>query len=259
MPEERLQKLIARAGVAARRKAETLIAEGRVRVNGQIVDQLGAKADPERDRIEVDGKRLHFPRAFTYIVLNKPPDVVTTARDEHGRQTVLDLLKGVRSRVFPVGRLDLDAEGVLLLTDDGRLAADLTHPAGEVPKTYRAKVKGHPDDATLARLEQGVLLEDGEARARNVHRVQSPSPRGTRPQANTWVELTVTEGRNRLVKRMFEAIGHPVVRLRRVRFATLTLDGLRPGQWRNLRRDELRKLRETARRARSKRAPKNTP
>jgi pseudouridine synthase len=252
MAEERLQKIIASAGIAARRKAEQLITEGRVRVNGEVVTQLGAKADPERDRIEVDERPIEVPRTRTYVLLHKPNNVVTTASDEHGRKTVLELVREVPARLFPVGRLDYDAEGVLLLTDDGELAAALTHPAGEVPKTYRAKVRGHPTDATLQRLEQGVALDDGPARATAVGRV--PSTTG-QPASTEWIELTVTEGRNRMVKRMFEAVGHPVVRLRRTAFAGLAADDLRPGQWRRLRAAELRQLQTLARAAREKRAP----
>lgn len=251
MPEDRLQKIIARAGITSRRKAEDLITAGRVRVNGQLVTELGAKADPETDRIEVDGAAISLPRAWTYLILNKPPGVVTTASDEFDRDTVLDLIQGVDARIFPVGRLDIDAEGLLLLTNDGDLAAALTHPAGEVEKVYRTKLKGQPSDETLERLMFGVDLEDGLARAAYVHRVDLGRRQS---RANAWIELTVTEGRNHLVKRMCAAIGHPVLRLRRMAFANLTMEGLRPGQWRPLDKDELRKLRAIAKIARKRRA-----
>lgn len=247
---ERLQKIIAQAGVASRRRAESLITEGRVRVNGRTVTELGAKADPERDRIEVDGQRIQVPRAWTYILLYKPTGTVTTAQDEFQRKTVFDVLKGVDARLFSVGRLDYDAEGALLLTNDGELAAALAHPSGEVAKTYRVKVRGQPEDDALNKLTRGVILEDGLATATHVHR-SVPSQQTS--ENNTWIELTVTEGRNHLVKRMLEAIGHPVIRLRRTSFAGLTLDGLRAGQWRHLRRDELKRLRELARAARRRR------
>lgn len=250
MAQERLQKILARAGVASRRKSEVVITEGRVRVNGQIVRTLGAKADPEVDKIEVDGRKLVMPRSNTYIILNKPPGVVTTAADEFQRQTVLDLVQ-TEARVFPVGRLDLDAEGLLLLTNDGDLAAALMHPSGEVPKTYRAKVRGKPTEDALITLMQGVLLDDGPARAQHVFRVHGMGPKAA--TNNAWIELTVTEGRNHLIKRMLEAIGHPVVRLRRMAIAHLTLDGLRPGKWRHLQKEELRKLRAVARTAARKR------
>lgn len=251
MAIDRLQKIIAQAGIASRRKAEALITAGRVKVNGAVVTELGAKADADSDTIEVDGKVIRRPRAWTYIILNKPGGVVTTASDEFDRKTVFDVLKGVDTRLFPVGRLDLDAEGLLLLTNDGELAAGLTHPAGEVPKTYRAKVKGIPNEAALDRLRAGVDLEDGAARADFVHRVESGGPKTSRD--NAWIELTVTEGRNHLVKRLLEAIGHPVIRLRRVAFANLDLEGLRPGQHRHLRKAELQKIKAIARTAIRKR------
>ncbi|MGK0358982.1 MAG: 23S rRNA pseudouridine2605 synthase [Bradymonadia bacterium] len=249
MALERLQKILARAGVASRRKSEAVILDGRVRVNGTIVKTLGAKADSDVDRIEVDGRKLTPPRASTYIMLHKPAGVVTTASDEFKRETVLDLVQ-IDTRVFPVGRLDLDAEGLLLMTNDGEMAAALMHPSGEVPKTYRVKIRGKPSDNTLVSLMQGVLLDDGPAQAQHVHRVSM----GHRAApSNTWIELTVTEGRNHLIKRMFEAIGHPVVRLRRMAIAHLTLDGIRPGKWRHLNNEELRKLRAVSRAAGRKR------
>lgn len=246
MPTDRLQKIIARAGITSRRKAEALITAGRVRVDGRIVTELGAKADPDTARIEVDGQPIELPRAWTYIIINKPPGVVTTAADEFDRQTVLDLVQRVDARVFPVGRLDRDAEGLLLLTNDGDLAAALTHPAGEVPKVYRTKLKGQPTDQQLEQLMFGVDLEDGLARAEYVHRVDLGRRQS---RANAWIELTVTEGRNHLVKRMCAAIGHPVLKLRRMRFANLDMEGLRPGQHRPLGKEEQRKLKAIARTA----------
>lgn len=250
MPLDRLQKIIARAGITSRRKAETLIASGRVAVDGKTITELGAKADPETQRIEVDGKAIEIPRAWTYIIINKPPGAVTTAADEFDRQTVLDLVKGVDARIFPVGRLDRDAEGLLLLTNDGDLAAALTHPAGEVPKVYRTKLKGQPTDQQLEQLMFGVELEDGLARAQYVHRVDLGRRQS---RTNAWIELTVTEGRNHLVKRMCAAIGHPVLKLRRMTFANLDMEGLRPGHHRPLGKEELRKLRAIARAAARKR------
>lgn len=241
MAQERLQKIMAHAGVASRRKAEQMIQSGRVKVNGQVVTELGSRADPNKDKIEVDGRVIQRPRAWTYIVLYKPAGVVTTASDEFDRKTVLDLVRGVDARIYPVGRLDLDAEGVLLLTNDGDMAATLTHPSSEIRKTYHAKVKGQPTKEAVAKLMEGVILEDGPAQALEAFML----PRRT--QENTWLELTVTEGRNHLIKRMCESIGHPVLKLRRIKFATLDLEGLRPRRWRNLRRDELRKLRALTR------------
>lgn len=251
MAIDRLQKIIARAGVTSRRKAEEYITAGRVTVNGHAVTELGARADPHSDTIEVDGRRIVLPDTWTYIVLNKPAGTVTTASDEFQRDTVIDALGGLDVRVYPVGRLDLDAEGLLLMTNDGDLAAALTHPAGEVPKTYRVKLRGRVAEDSLTQLLLGVELEDGPAAATYVQRADV-SLRPSRVN-NTWIDLTVTEGRNHLVKRLCAAIGHPVVRLRRIQFANLTLRGLRPGQWRALTPEELRNLRGIAEAARKRR------
>jgi len=250
MSEERLQKLIAQAGLASRRKAETMITEGRVRLNGRIVTALGTKADPHKDKIEVDGKRIIRPKTWTYVLLNKPEGVVTTMSDEFDRQNVVELIKGVKARIYPVGRLDLDAEGVLLLTNDGDLAAALTHPAGEIEKVYRVKVRGLVTAEALERLQTGVILEDGFAQAKSVREVRG---RGPASETNSWIELTVTEGRNHLVKRMCDAVGHRVVRLRRMSFAGIKCGDLSRGKWRHLRREELRKLKTLARTAKNKR------
>ncbi|MCB9548990.1 MAG: pseudouridine synthase [Myxococcales bacterium] len=253
---DRLQKILARAGVSSRRAAEDLLRAGRVRVNGEVAT-LGQSADGDRDLIELDGKRVRLPRAWTYVILYKPEGVVTTASDEYDRRNVVDLIKGMETRIYPVGRLDLDAEGLLLLTNDGDMTTALTHPAGEVPKTYRVKARGLIAEPSLDQLRQGIELEDGPAKATFVHRITHRGPHQSGD--NSWIELTVTEGRNHLVKRMFEAIGHPVIRLRRITFANLDLEGLRPGEWRNLRRDELHKLKAIARTAARKRASQQDP
>jgi 23S rRNA pseudouridine2605 synthase len=237
MTEERLQKVLARAGIASRRKAEEMIASGRVRVNGKTADQMGLKVDPDRDEIFVDGKRVRVERDTeqekAYLLLYKPPGTLTTTQDDRGRQTVMDLVVGAtESRIYPVGRLDFDAEGALLLTNDGDLAHKLTHPKFHVPKTYLAKVKGRPKDPDLDRLRRGIYLEDGPTKAAHVEVVEEA-------KKNTWVEITVTEGRNRLVKRMFWRIGHPVLKLVRSHFGSLTTEGLRPGQSRTLSKKEL--------------------
>lgn len=250
MALERLQKIIAHAGIASRRKAEQIILDGRVRVNGKIVREMGAKADSQTDKIEVDGKRIRMPKSWTYVLLFKPQGVVTTASDEFQRDTVLELIKGIKGRIYPVGRLDMDAEGLLLMTNDGEVADGLTHPAGEIPKTYRVKVRGFPSEEALDKIRSGVILEDGPAKGENVHRVEMGKKVS---ESHSWIELTVTEGRNHLIKRMFEAIGHPVTRLRRTKMANLTLEGLRPGKWRHLRKAELHKLKNLARGARRKR------
>lgn len=233
---ERLQKLIARAGITSRRKAEAFITAGRVSVNGQVVDELGAKADPTQDRIEVDGEPLVFPTANTYIVLDKPPGVVTTASDEYGRRNVLDLLPPDAPRVFPVGRLDRDTEGLLLLTDDGPLTAHLTHPRNEIPKTYEAQVAEPPSPDALERLTRGIILEDGPAQARSAVLLTTT--------VHPTVEITVTEGRNHIIKRLLASVGHPVLHLRRTRFATLALTGLRTHGHRPLTAEEIAALKQ---------------
>ncbi len=250
MAQERLQKLIAQAGFASRRKAELLITGGKVKVNGKLVTELGSTADILKDKIEVDGQVLEKPKTWEYVLLYKPAGVVTSAKDEFDRQTVIDLVKDVGVRVFPVGRLDFDAEGLLLLTNDGNMAAALTHPSGYVPKTYCAKVKGKPTEAELNRLREGIVLEDGLAVVQDVEIYQTGGPKSS--ENNAWVEVTVTEGRNHLIKRLLESVGHPVIRLRRVRFANLVLDrSLEPGKWRRLTAEELRILQQVAKRAKA--------
>mgnify|MGYP000918740347 CR=1 FL=1 len=217
--EIRLQKALAQAGIASRRKAEELIAAGRVEVNGEIVTELGTRVDPGRDIIRVDRKVLETERKV-YFVLFKPTGVITTLSDPQGRPTVSDLLEGVRERVFAVGRLDFDAEGALIVTNDGELANRLMHPRYGVPRVYLAKVKGVPDQATLAKLRSGVMLEDGMARPDSVE-VQSLAER------NTWLKLVLSEGRPHLVKRLCAAIGHPVVRLYRPSYGGVSAEGLK--------------------------------
>jgi 23S rRNA pseudouridine2605 synthase len=224
----RLNAYLARAGVASRRGAEELIRSGRVRVNGEVA---GLATFVEGiDRVEVDGS-LVAPEPLTYVLLHKPAGVVTTARDPQGRPTVVGLV-GHERRVVPVGRLDADTTGALLLTNDGPLAHQLMHPRYEVDKVYEAEVEGEPDEDTLARLREGIELEDGLTVPAEAELV-SPSQ----------VELTIHEGRKHQVKRMLEAVGHPVRRLHRKTYAGLTLDGLEPGQWRELSAGEVRRLR----------------
>jgi 23S rRNA pseudouridine2605 synthase len=250
MAKDRLQKIIAQAGLCSRRQAEELIKQGQVKVNGQLVSELGVKADPTKDRIEVRGKKL-LKEERRYILLHKPIHCVTTSSDDRGRDTVFDHIKGVSERLFSVGRLDFDTEGLLLLTNDGELAHGLTHPSSQTPKVYQVKVEGNPSLETLEQLQMGVLLEDGPATATEVFMV-NPGHRVSK--RNTWLQLTVTEGRNRMIRRMMEQVGHPVMRLRRVGFASLELtDALRPGAWRNLKADEVKKLKKSAQAAIAKR------
>jgi 23S rRNA pseudouridine2605 synthase len=232
---ERLQKVLAHAGVSSRRAAERLIAEGRVRVNGAVVTELGTKVDPLDDAIKVDGKRVGAPpTGRTYLALHKPRGVVTTLSDPEGRPTVKDYLRGVKARVYPVGRLDFHSEGLLILTDDGVLARNLMHPSSGVDKTYLVKVKGHPGADALARLSRGIPLDGrrtGPARARVV-----------RGGDNAWVEMTIAEGRNRQIRRMLQAVGHPVQRLRRLAYGGVTLGRLPVGGLRRLTAAEVAQL-----------------
>jgi pseudouridine synthase len=239
----RLQKLLSMAGVASRRAAEALIADGRVTVNGAVVTTLGTKAVPGEDDVRVDGRRVTVAGRVRYILLNKPRGVITTRRDPQGRRTVLDLLAGVREYVYPVGRLDYDTEGLLLLTSDGDLAARLTHPRHEVPRVYEAIVTGIPDDAALDELRRGVVLDGRRtadavvARAATVHAGRVPT---------TKLVLTLYEGRNRQVREMCARVGHPVRSLERVRYGPLSLRGLPRGGWRDLTAAEVTALRRAA-------------
>jgi 23S rRNA pseudouridine2605 synthase len=224
--EQRLQKVLARAGVASRRAAERLVVEGRVAVNGAVVRTLGTRVDPERDVLTVDGRPVRVDVHPVYVLLHKPRGVVSTARDERGRPTVLDLVR-VEQRVYPVGRLDADSEGLLLLTNDGELAYRLTHPRHAVPKEYHVLVRGQVSERALARLRAGVRLPEGCARA---DAVAALGREGT----GTWLCLVLHQGWKRQVRRMLAAVGYRVERLIRVRIGGLTLGDLPAGQWRVL-------------------------
>lgn len=233
--EERLQKILSQAGVASRREAERMITDGRVAVNGKQVTELGAKADPARDTVTVDGKPVTVDEKRVYVILNKPVGYVTTLKDPEGRPIVADLLKGLGVRVFPVGRLDYNTEGLLLLTNDGAWANRLAHPRHEVDKEYHVRVKGTVSREQITRLEQGVVLEDGKtAPARVALTKQSDN--------NTWISLTIHEGRYRQVRRMCEAVSLSVVRLRRVRYGSLALGDLKVGEYRYLAASEVAAL-----------------
>jgi 23S rRNA pseudouridine2605 synthase len=234
--EIRLQKLIASTGLSSRRKAEMLIAAGRVTVNGKAVTELGTKVDPERDHVKVDGKHLTSAQPFVYLMLNKPKNVMSTLDDPGGRTTVKDFLRGVSVRVFPVGRLDFDSEGLMLLTNNGGLAQALLHPRYHVPKTYLIKVKGILTDEEIARLEQGIRLEDGMTGQAFVKKVK-------KAEQNSWLELTIREGRKHQVKRMLEAVEHPVIKLTRIRMGPLSLGDLPAGEFRFLTDREANALR----------------
>ena len=261
MSSERLQKIIAAAGIASRRAAEKLIASGAVELNGQIVTEVGTKADPERDHIRVNGKLLRGPERHIYLLMNKPKGYVTTVHDPEGRPTVMDLLRGIRVRVYPVGRLDYASEGLLLLTNDGELAQGLMKASSHVPKTYVVKVARTPDEAGLQRLRRGLMISDerrfhglnraGEdargpknSRTRKSGRVKTAPAkiRLIRESDNPWYEVTLIEGKNRQIRRMFEEIGHHVEKIKRVRYGPLSLD-LPPGEFRRLSMGEIAKLR----------------
>ena len=230
---DRLQKVLAQAGLGSRRACEVLIEEGRVEVNGEVA-RLGRRVDPEHDRVSVDGVRIPVRPGLVYYLLNKPAKVVTTASDPEGRPTVIDLVPA-EPRVFPVGRLDWDTEGLLLLTNDGDLAHGLTHPSRGVPKTYLAEVSGIPSRGALRRLREGIDLDDGPTAPAKARLAQT-TPTGSA------LEIVIHEGRNRQVRRMCEAIGHPVRRLVRTRFGPLHENRLAPGQWRALTQAEIRAL-----------------
>jgi 23S rRNA pseudouridine2605 synthase len=235
MTRERLQKYLARCGVASRRASEQIISGGRVRVNGHVASELGTSVDPGKDRVEVDGRRISPPTAHTYVLLNKPIGVVSTASDPEGRRTVLDLVE-TDARLYPVGRLDYDSEGLILLTDDGDLALRLTHPRHTVEKEYAALLTGDVTDAALARLQHGVPLDGRPTIPARVERGDS-GPDGT------WVSNVIREGRNRQIRRMAEYIGLGVNRLIRVRIGPLRLGTLPPGSWRMLSAAEVAALR----------------
>jgi 23S rRNA pseudouridine2605 synthase len=231
---ERLQKVMAHAGVASRRRSEEIILQGRVKVNGRVASELGIQVS-SADIIEVDGKVISSEKKV-YIMLNKPVGYITTVDDPHNRKTVLDLTKEIPQRIYPVGRLDYDTSGLLLLTNDGELTYILTHPSHMVDKTYLVEIEGWPG-RELGKLEKGILLEDGITAPARVEGVR-------KEKETTSFRLTIHEGRNRQVRRMCAAIGHQVKKLRRIRFASLDLMKLPPGKYRHLKKEEIEKLKE---------------
>jgi pseudouridine synthase len=236
---ERLQKILSRAGIASRRAGEQLMLEGRVTVNGTTIRELGTKADPTRDDIRVDGRRAKVLERHLYLLLNKPSGYVSTRSDPEHRPTVIDLLKGIREYIYPVGRLDFESEGLLLMTNDGDLAARLTHPRHGVTRVYEARVLGVPDPHDLRRLARGIPIDGRPTEPADVEMIGEQTGIAT-------LRVTIREGRNRQVRKMCDAIGHPVRRLRRVAIGPIRDPKLKPGQWRELTDDEVRRLRAAA-------------
>lgn len=234
----RLNKFLAHSGVCSRREADRLIEAGRIRVNGRVVDELGLKVDPARDRIDVGGRAVRGGNERpVYILLFKPSGYVVTVKDPYGRPTVMDLLPKLQARVYPVGRLDADSEGALLLTNDGEMAFRLTHPKHEIGKVYEVRVDGEPAEEGLEKLRAGIFLEGQRTAPARVQVLR----RGSR---RTLLRVGIHEGRKREIRKMFEALGYPVKGLLRVQFAGLTLDGLRPGHWRYLKTKEIENLKK---------------
>ncbi len=237
---ERLQKVLAHAGVASRRKCEELILQGKVEVNDQVVTTLGVKVDPDVDVIKVNGRPIRKEQKV-YIVLHKPKGVITSVKDPKGRRVVTDYLKGIKERVYPVGRLDYDTEGLLLLTNDGEFANLLMHPSHHVPRTYHAYVKGVPHGDVLDKLREGIMLDDGITMPAEVE-YYDVAP----DESSSIISITIYEGRNRQVRRMFDKVGYPVYRLKRIQFGTLFLQGLPRGKYRLLSAQEVKELRDAA-------------
>jgi 23S rRNA pseudouridine2605 synthase len=231
----RLQKVIANAGISSRREAERMIREGLVTVNGEVVTELGTQVDPEDCHIKVRGKLIRRESKKVYLMLHKPDGYVTTLKDPQGRPTVMDLLHKVSERVFPVGRLDFHSEGLLLITNDGELANSVMHPKYHVPKTYQVKVKGKPSSSQISKVGRGIRLKEGLTAPAEIQKVKYLS-------ANTNLEIIISEGKKRQIRRMFEKIGHPVLRLKRVRIGPIRLGKLAPGEFRKLETRELDQL-----------------
>ncbi|WP_094602816.1 Ribosomal large subunit pseudouridine synthase B [Sporomusa silvacetica DSM 10669] len=235
---ERLQKVIAQAGIASRRDAEELIKAGRVTVNNKVVTELGTKVEPKRDRIAVDNKLIKAEK-YLYILLNKPKGVITALEDPQGRKTVTDLVANIPERIYPVGRLDYNTEGLLIMTNDGDLTNTLTHPSHEIAKTYLAKVQGYPPEEKLDKLRVGIKLEDGVTAPAKINIIAIDQEKEL-----TTLEIVIYEGKNREIRRMCEAIGYPVKNLKRIQIAFLTLEGLRRGQYRQLLAGEVEELKK---------------
>jgi 23S rRNA pseudouridine2605 synthase len=234
--QKRIQKILSEMGIASRRHAEDMIREGRITVNGRVA-AIGMKADGATDHIKVDGKLIAWREPRVYLIFHKPKSVVTTLRDPEGRKTVKDFLKGVKYRVFPAGRLDYDSEGLLVLTNDGDFAQALLHPSRKIPKTYLVKVKGVLGDSEIATLRKGMKLDDGMTAPASVRKIR-------KTENNSWIEIIIHEGRKRQIRRMVEATGHFVLRLKRTRIDGIELGDMKPGQYRYLTSEEIHRIRK---------------
>lgn len=232
--EQRLQKIIAEMGIASRRKAEELIMEGRITVNGRVAT-IGTKADPERDHIKLDGKLLTAPEKKVYYIFNKPRGVVTSLSDPEGRPTVGDFLTRIKERVFPVGRLDFDSEGMLIITNDGDFAHGILHPSKKISKTYLVKIKGFLEDDEIEKLRTGIKIDGIMTAPARVKRLK-------KAESNSWIEITIHEGKKRQIRKMLQRVGHPVIRLIRIRINGVEMGDLAPGEYRRMTVDELEKI-----------------
>src|SRR6266550_770973 len=240
MQLERLQKIIAHAGFASRREAETMIREGRVTVNGRVVTELGSRAAAGRDHIKVDGKLITKAEPHRYILLYKPKEVMTTVEDPQGRRTVIELVRGIRERIYPVGRLDFHSEGLVLLTNDGELAFKVSHPTHGSVKTYSVKVRGVPDERLVDKLRRGITIDGKRTLPCDIERMHTTGKRDD--EGNSWFEVKLREGRTQQIRKMFQAVGHPVSKLRRVAIGPISDPKLTPGAWRELTKQEVRLL-----------------
>jgi 23S rRNA pseudouridine2605 synthase len=240
MQQDRLQKIIAHAGVASRREAEAMIKAGRVTVNGRVVTELGSRAEPGRDHIKVDGKLITRAETHRYILMYKPKEVMTTVEDPQGRRTVIDLVRGVRERIYPVGRLDFHSEGLILLTNDGDLAFKVSHPRHGSIKTYHVKVRGVPEDRLIDKLQRGITIDGKRTLPCEMARLRTTGKR--EDEGNSWFEVKLREGRTQQIRKMFQAVGHPVAKLKRVAIGPISDPRLTAGEWRELTKQEVRLL-----------------
>ena len=238
--DERLQKIIAHAGFASRREAEAMIREGRVTVNGRVVTELGSKASAATDHIKVDGKLITRAETHRYLLLYKPREVMTTVVDPQGRRTVIDLIKGVRERIYPIGRLDFHSEGLIILTNDGDLAFKVSHPKHGSVKTYHVKVRGVPEDRIVGKLERGITIDGKRTLPCEIARMKTTGRRDD--EGNSWFEVKLREGRTQQIRKMFQAVGHPVSKLRRVAIGPISDPRLGPGDYRELTPKEVKML-----------------